>query len=285
MLRALGRVPRLWDEVKTTREGAYYRPAERHINMGQEVAATGHGRGVWRHEYGHHIDHMRASGGNTYASSGARYTSARGADEKVLAKHWGRNRAESVAKTSKWDEQAKGILKMDSQKRAEAVDRMLGIAKLDRDEVVAFLTREGPLGGEVPWAANRDAIIWRFAKAYKERDSQGMANLLNVTKEVRTYTSGIGQHRKAQVWVHDNAGAGKMFSDMIDAMSHGRAHAGWLHSRKYYAEVPGRRNAEIYADQVSIMGSGTMGELLLRRFAPKLYAQTSRSIAGFKDKK
>ena len=102
---------------------------------------------------------------------------------------------------------------------------------------------------------------------------------------MRTYTSGIGQHRKAQAWVNDNAGAGKMFSDMIDAMSHGRAHAGWRHSREYYAQAPGRRNAEIYADQVSIMGSGTMGELLLRRFAPKLYAQTSRSIAGFKDKK
>ena len=78
---------------------------------------------------------------------------------------------------------------------------------------------------------------------------------------------------------------GPMFSDLSDAMSHGRVHAGWRHKPEYYAHFEYRRNAEIFANQVSIMGSGTMGELLLQRFTPKLYAQTTQHLSRFKGRK
>ena len=287
VLQAIGRVPRLRNigVRRGQKSGAHYGTEERYIYMGPDrPIETGHGRGVWRHEYGHHMDRMR-KGDKNWASQGARYESARKADAKGLVKHWGKDRTASTANVKKWDDAAAEIVGLPDAQRRELVDNMMESAGLKRDDVVAFLTREGPLGaGESVWPMERDAILWRFAKAWKERDGQGMANLLAFTREPAALIRGIGRRRDVQRWVRDNTGNGKAFSDLMDAMSHGRVHAGWRHSEAYYAKHPEFRNAEIFANQISIMGESPMGELLLERFTPKLYANTRRIIAGFKGK-
>ena len=130
---------------------------------------------------------------------------------------------------------------------------------------------------------DRDAVVWRFMKAWESRDIQGVLNILNAREPMNRYLVGIEGGVSSKFfkhWMRKNTGVGKMLSDHMHAATRGRASGGWTHTNKYYASSPENRNAEIFADTISVAGESRFAYLLLRRFAPNILKEVKKLLPG-----
>ena len=298
-LKAVGETPPLDAVVRLPGKGAFYKRSEDLINMGGKVPDTKFGQAVWRHEFGHHMDH--ASGMtkqySTYHEE-TKFASARRADAKRLSRHLGQTVDETRAKVKKFDREAKAIAEeVSPAKRRAALEKMATKAGIDLDEATDFLTDQGPFGytGEFSLGEHsKDAITWRFLKAWEQRDVQGVIDILVVNPKVLSSYSGAWKNQLIgiQQWAYKETGVLQMFSDYMDALTTGRAGSNWKHSAKYYADRVFRGkdlggHAEIFANVVSVSGSGPIGEKMLAHFSPAIYKRVRETVAkmGFRGRR
>ena len=144
-------------------------------------------------------------------------------------------------------------------------------ADLDLDDVRTFLTNEGPLGFSGLRKQDADAFMYRFMTAWDQKDIQGVLDVMNVGRRTGLYLS--ERTDDMAVWVNENTGVGKHFSDLADGATRGRANGGWGHSVAYYRKHKENRTAEVFANVISVGGASEFSTKLLKRFFPRIYDQ------------
>ena len=154
-----------------------------------------------------------------------------------------------------------------------------------RSLVVAYLGREGPLNYDEAFGLlqrEKDAVIWRFARAWKDKDAQGITNILNFHKDVSGYILKGGTQGRIEAWMLENTGSGKMFSDHMHAMTRGRVHSDWKHPDDYYKTSPSARWAEIFANVTSVAGESAFGAKMVKHFTPATYREYLKGVKGMR---
>ena len=72
------------------------------------------------------------------------------------------------------------------------------------------------------------------------------------------------------------------WSDMADVVSMGRVKGGWGHSDSYFNQIAGRRQTEIFANMVSLMGTSPFTRKMIKHYHPNLYDYMIDQLAKMK---
>ena len=144
---------------------------------------------------------------------------------------------------------------------------------LDLDEVVAFMRREGPLGGPYTLpVTDKDALIYRFLLSWKHLDAQGALDVLFLDQSIiYQYAFGITDDVVIRAWLKSNSGVSKMWSDLVSSLTRDKATGGWGHTNSYYAKRAGRRQVEVFANVFGAGGESEFASKILKRFHGKIY--------------
>ena len=166
-----------------------------------------------------------------------------------------------------------------------------------RGQMPTFQSSPAPEGGCNE--AEADTLAWRFAKAWQSDDVQGIINLLdnplgrfgktgNLSDINPTLNSilarGVLSSRdviqKQIDHFYAQTRVGSSLGDLTDALTHGRIRGAVVHSKDYYAQHPDFRGNEIVANMVEVLGSGPMGEELIRKVVPNSLEELARRLGG-----
>ena len=162
------------------------------------------------------------------------------------------------------DDAARLALKPLGERRA-AIQKLSKKTGLDRTEVEAFLTREGPLGQLS--GGDRDAVIWRFMAAWDGNDAQGMVDLFLWEHGVPFINKGQLRDHISELMRKEKA-VGVFLSDLADGATFSRASGSFKHLASYYKQWPDGRATEIFANVVSLAGESEMGARMVERLFP-----------------
>ena len=298
VLRGVADTPGLKDLVH---EGgvsaASYRAFSRKLNMGS-ARSTKLEDAVWRHEFGHHMDHMLRSLPEhspiswkySYSSASKAFDKAKNADRKLLKSAlppkgqagWGistRKHNESLNMLTR------SVKKLPADARQGALVTLADELDLDLADVRAFMADQGILGAPVDISqVDQDALVYRFLLSWKHRDVQGALDTLGGIASSHLQAQPAASLRIAldldlsddalktmNVWAGRDTGTFQHWSDLADVLTVRRVNGGWGHSNSYFNEIAGRRQAEIFANMVSMMGESEFARKMVQRYHPNLY--------------
>lgn len=283
--RALGRV-----STDAPTDQAWMSWTGRLIEMDELNQGTRYGQSVWRHEFGHWMDRKMwdppsVEGRSAlYTSRERAYQSAMTSDLRRLRKdgNVGSSWAASVDKSRNLGQEAANVRRLPMPERRRAVAEMMDEAGLNQAEVEDYLTREGSFGfsgtGQLS-LSERDAVLWRFAKAWKDLDGQAIGDVLNVPRGSVAYLGRPdAEFSQLRAWMKENSGSGKMFSDLMDALTRQRVNSGWGHPASYYKRNKDLRGTEVFANVTSVSGESQFGAKLVERFVPKTFKETMDAL-------
>ncbi len=247
--------------------------------------------GAFRHEYGHALDFGTSRQSIMQVSSRPPFIAAAEQDRERLSKRLGRR----SKRRDKLDLEAAELRDLEAAARATEIGKVMKRAGLDEGRVRALLSRESIAGSNLT-EGEIDALVWRFGRAWAANDVQALVHLLDhpLGKMRHTYQlkdlnpvldrileGGVLQQRLDDWGSFYNAevSAGGSFSDLVDALSHGRLGGSTRHEAAYYRQLPvGLRYAEIFANIVDILGSGTMGRELVEKVTPTTLADLASPL-------
>ena len=273
MLEAVGRSGSL-DRVEATRANAHYKTNKRVIDMGTRRMDTRAGQAMWRHEFGHWLDEDWVPGlGRNFSNSNS-FMAARAADRKLLEGISSRDLPGANRHLfRKVKKEAAAVRELDDVARRQALERMAVEADLDLAEVEGWLRRNGALGADGFSPANQDMMTWRFMRAWKDRDSQGLLDSLLGDSSL-PFAKGSNQipgAARLARHMETDAGSGTNLSDLFDGLMRGKVSGKWKHTDDYYRQSNGLRDAEIFANIIESMGESDFGGKLIQRFMPEMH--------------
>jgi hypothetical protein len=202
IVRVLSRAPPVkrvdrWDDRSTG--DAFYDPTWREIHMGRRVPSTEGGQVVWRHEFGHHIDHThRGRGIGSWVSPTAAPVMEATAGELVAAAGKAKDVEEALKRATIW-------------KRAAPVTQRRAVAKALRDSGAGITYDDLAALPSHPYVRAEVQIV-RLAAAVVARDAEALLD----------------------AW--PNVPSRRMLSDLLHAVTDGRIGdpLRGAHSRDYY---------------------------------------------------
>lgn len=245
--------------------GAYYRRGTQTINMGKLSPDDYHGQGVWRHEYGHFIDHQKGSG-YIYRSSRDDFSQLMKAETQEIRKASGYGRKskanDAFLQTRQRDyQQLKSqLIDMDRAQRAEFLQSQAERLGLSLADFQRFMERE-TLHTEHSLA--RDLRLGKLMKAIDDRDAVHFMDAIY---------SDLAYKEKSAVYYKGLLGK---FSDLIGSASKNKLlghgpHGFGGHSNSYLKDH-GQAETEVFANLMSLLGSGdAVWQQTINRFYPKL---------------
>lgn len=320
MREALARVPALRGVTRRSKKNAWYDWGA--IEMDQILRSSPGGQATWRHEFGRHVDTLagrrlgiRGGKGNHWqASASPEFKAAANGDiKKLSAKYYKpRDLETSLFHVRERAKEGARLRRGPVRERRAAMRQALNDAGLKLEDATAFLSEHGPLRLAALNQAEREVIIWRFARAWADRDAQGLIDLFcrgglgrgralqRITGGNSVITSEFGYLPSSQVaryadeaLIRPNSmmaikianrkraigGTGPKLSDAFNALSRGRIDAGWNHADSYYARNGADwRYLEALADILAVEGMGPFGARLLDRFLPATAEQVREIV-------
>ena len=276
MLAAVGETPALTSTLQNGKR-AFYDHGKNFVNMDGHNPNTRLGKAMWRHEFGHHIDRKLSKESifarNPYASNSKKFQSAMNADRNKLKPRLGSEKNSTRVKNRDLDNETKKFRELAFGDRQRAMTELSRELDLDLDEVVAFMRREGPLGGPYTLpVSDKDALVYRFLLSWKHLDVQGALDMLFLKQNIiYQYAFGIADDVAIRAWLKSNSGVSKMWSDLVSALTRDKATGGWGHTNHYYTQRAGRRQVEIFANVFGAGGESEFASKILKRFHGKIY--------------
>ena len=263
---------------------ASYTGGVKRIQMGAEAVSTRAGRGVWRHEFGHAID-MDRSWFNPL-SSRIDFSDAMATERGRLSLLPGKDSARRTA----LNKEAMGLLDLTEADARRQANRMLKRAGLDRDRVSRLLDEDTVMGtrgitiksGAPLTSHEREAVLWRFARAWEDDDIQGLLYMVGDPRENPWWTlmadRKIGR-QSAFVRHWEEVGViGTNLSNLLHVVTGERMWHRYAHFGNYYKIDPLRRGKEVMADSVAILGAGSFSVDFLKKAVPYIYRMVIRSL-------
>ena len=234
--------------------------------MDQLEHSSRRAQAVWRHEFGHHMDHMSGPVAYRFGSNTNKFEAARRSDLQRLQKASGQSNIDMSATATRGADEAAILARKPLGARRKALREMSQRAGLDQGEVEQFLTREGPLG--LLSGGERDAVVWRFMAAWDRKDAQGLIDVLLWENRMRLVS------RKESATLINRAmkaekGVGMLLSDLAHGATKGRAFGSFRHKKAYYEEriMTGGRETEIFANVAGISGESEFAERMVKHFS------------------
>ena len=306
ILRGVVDTPALRD-VSAKDQKAWYMHYARVINMGDLSTAGRKGRATWRHEFGHHMDHMlrrhpehinAINWKYDYSSASKAFRSAKTKDRNLLKKTALPPKGQYIS-TREFNHplniQAQEVRRLGRADRKKWLTDLADEIGVELDDVRTFLTDDGILGGPIPLSAkDQDTIMARFMLAWKQRDVQGAMDVIsgfNFGQGQQTYALNIvldldvslADLKALHKWANKETGYFQYWSDMADVLSVGRIKGGWGHSTAYFNKIAGRRDAEIFANMVTMMSTSPFTRNMVEHYHPNLYKYVMDQLAKMKD--
>lgn len=253
--------------------------------------------GVFRHEFGHALDHGPGRNPASRISARTAFLTAAQADRDRLAK---RSPGRKSKRRARFDAEAADVRELGAAERQTRVAEALAAADLDEGQVRKLLDLESIAGSGTLSDAEVDALVWRFARAWRTDDVQSLIDLLDSpmgrlfeTGQVadinptldRILSRGVfGKGRQVvdqQLdYLAHQTRVGPALSDLADALTHRRLRGSRVHETSYYALHPDLRGGEILANSVELLGSGPLGEDLVRKVAPDVLEDVRTLLLG-----
>ena len=235
MLAAGGETPALKDTIREGKD-ALYRTQKNIVTMNGEDPYSRLGKATWRHEFGHHMDRRLKKDPDPrkpFASNSKQFQSAMKADRNKLKPRLGSERHSTRAKNRDLDNETKKFRELAFGDRQRAMTELSRELDLDLDEAVAFMRREGPLGGPYTLpVTDKDALVYRFLLSWKHLDVQGALDVLFLDQSIiYQYAFGITDDVAIRAWLKSNTGVSKMWSDLADALTSGQGRR-WVETPK-----------------------------------------------------
>lgn len=231
------------------------------------------GKAVWRHEFGHRMDAVRAKK-RFMRSAESDFTDSMKLDGEALKSGSGMGRV-SKAQTSIMDANLKAQRQVADELSAlngpqERTQWLKNIAEengLKLDEFRTWFTLHSAPGDLDIGGIGRDVWEARFLTAWKRGDARGLLD--SMEQVLRGENGGLISEKQFRAY---DKGVPGMVSDLFSAASGNKVEGCGRHKPSYYRQRSGwGRQAESWANITSITGTGTVGELLLERFAPEMF--------------
>ncbi len=279
--RVAGKSKPLSEVRQNPRKGAYH--YQRHIEMGEYPVNEVRGQGVWRHEFGHHIDYdlgakyqirppkkgLRNKFGDRPMSLTEPFQKARKADSKRMI-NGSKNSDALDARNKEFSEIASAAV------RRKELDDLATRLDLPVDDLNQYMEYFSYFKAEGLTQLDKDVLMHRLLIGLEEGDVQGV---LDAFFRQNWYTLELAKDRDKyermysalmKVW-EGNLNA---LSDTADALSNGRVTSVFRHSTSYYSQRGASyRLSEAFANGVQANGAGRTADKIYQLMFPEYHKE------------
>lgn len=221
----------------------------------------------YRHEYGHYLDYTLAGEDISFRSAQADFTKAMNRDGDEMMKNSGAADAKVKSKLKgAYTRITNKVEKMNDSEREQFLSERFKRSGLEYEEVKAAVEKHSVFSG----MEDKHTRYAQLAVALEKKDAQGFINVLE-----GVYPTGAGRSADAVIALRveaNNKGSVPVLSDLLGSATDNKVRGASGHSSEYYKKGEAVRQAESFADIVSLDGEGSaFFKTVLERFTPDMY--------------